>query len=264
MTTQPALSSRLPRRAADAPTVSFSNRDAVYEFYARHRQNRLRAKLLCAATAFRHRPQIRYADGARSQLEQLIRDGKPLIVAINHLSIEDPHVLAACSWRSILRPMIGRTRVLAKDDLFLAPAQRSRLDTMGGIPVFRGKDHGLRAAHSAGQQLIDVCVDRLQLGDNLALFPEGTCNETDPTRVQAIGTGIGHIAHRAERAGVTPALLFLGLTYGPDHATTESATFYFDTPVTELPDRPASITRSIAAGMQKALDGAIAHHSDGH
>ncbi len=37
-------------------------------------------------------------------------------------------------------------RVLAKDELFQDPEQRRKIDTLGGIPVFRPKDHGVRAA----------------------------------------------------------------------------------------------------------------------
>src|SRR5689334_8115879 len=131
------------------PSVEFDNRDAVYEYYRTHRAPRTRARLFYAITAYRKRPAVRYAEGARAAIRRLI----------------------------------GHIRVLAKDELFIEPGQRSRIDVMGAIPVFRGKDHGARAAYAAGQQLMDVCVGRMVDGDDLALFPEGTCNETDPARV---------------------------------------------------------------------------------
>lgn len=235
------------------PAVDFDNRDVVYDYYRTHQAPRGRARLLYAVTAYRKRPMVRYADGARDQIRQLIHDDRRLIIAINHLSVEDPRMVAACAWRSVFRPRIGRIRVLAKDELFTEPGQRARIDTMGAIPVFRGKDHGPRAAHAAGQQLMDVCVQRMVGGDDLALFPEGTCNETDPTRVQAVGSGIGHIAARARKAGAPPVLVFLGLTYGVGG----HATFFLDHPLADVPERPAQITRTVSARMQRALDGAI-------
>ncbi|MEU6558513.1 1-acyl-sn-glycerol-3-phosphate acyltransferase [Nocardia nova] len=246
----------IPATATDAPppAVDFGNRDVVYDYYRTHRPPRARARLLHAVTAYRERPAVRYADRAREQIRSLIRDDRRLVIAINHLSVEDPRMVAACAWRSVFRPRIGRIRVLAKDELFADPAQRARIDTMGAIPVFRGKDHGPRAAHAAGQQLMDVCVQRMTGGDDLALFPEGTCNETDPARVQVVGTGIGHIAARARKAGAAPVFVFLGLTYD----TGGRATFFIDRPLADFPERPAQITRAVAARMQEALDGAIA------
>ncbi|MFF0454058.1 1-acyl-sn-glycerol-3-phosphate acyltransferase [Nocardia africana] len=236
------------------PSVEFDNRDAVYEYYRTHRAPRTRARLFYAITAYRKRPAVHYADGARAAIRGLIRDNRRMLIAINHVSVEDPPTVAAFAWRSVFRPRIGHIRVLAKDELFIEPGQRSRIDIMGAIPVFRGKDHGPRAAYAAGQQLMDVCVGRMVDGDDLALFPEGTCNETDPSRVQTIGTGIGHIAARARKAGAAPVFVFLGLTYGPDGR----ATFYLDEPLPDFPERPAEITRVVGARMQRALDGAIA------
>ncbi|NKY87352.1 1-acyl-sn-glycerol-3-phosphate acyltransferase [Nocardia veterana] len=240
------------------PPVDFDNRDAVYEYYRTHRPSRLRAQLSHAILAYRKRPVVGYADDARESIRALIRADRRLIIAINHLSVADPRMVAACAWRSVFRPRIGRIRVLAKDELFTDPEQRARIDTMGAIPVFRGKDHGPRAAYAAGQQLMEVCVQRMVDGDDLALFPEGTCNETDPTRVQTIGTGIGHIAARARKAGAAPAFVFLGLSYGSGTGASPRATFHIDRPLLDYPDRPAQITRLIAERMQRALDGAVA------
>ncbi len=248
------LSTSAAVTSSPPPVVEFDNRDVVYEYYRTHRPPRARARLLYAVLAYRKRPAVRYADRAHEQIRRLIRDDRRLIIAINHLSVEDPRMVAAFAWRSVFRSRIGRIRVLAKDDLFIDPAQRARIDIMGAIPVFRGKDHGPRAAHAAGQQLMDMCVQRMADGDDLALFPEGTCNEIDPARVQTVGTGIGHIAARARKAGTAPVFVFLGLTYGADGR----ATFFLDQPMTEFPERPAQITRAVGARMQQALDGAIA------
>lgn len=249
-----------------SPEVLLGNSDDVYDFYRAHRQNRIQAMGAYALLGRRYRPRVGYAAGARAAIAELVRSRTPLLIAVNHLSRLDPYTLAAAAWRSELRPIIGRTRVLAKDELFEEAKLRRRIDMMGGIPVFRGSDHGLRAVNAAGQRMMDICAERLADGDSLAIFPEGTCNDVDPAQVQPIGTGIGHIAFRTAKLGVRPVLLTLGLSYGPrpDPAVeptkdeAKGASFHFGMPRTELPARPAEITRVVRADLQQALDGAVA------
>lgn len=250
----------------ERPEVFLDNADTVYDFYLAHRQNRLKAWGAYALLGRRYFPRVAYAEGARESLRAVIKAGRPLLIAINHLSENDPYTVAAAAWRSALRPVIGRVRVLAKDELFAEDEQRRKIDMMGGIPVFRGKDHGLRAVNAAGQRMMDICAERIARGDGLAVFPEGTCNAVDPTQVQPVGSGIGHIAFRAMKLGAEPVLVSMGLSYGPrtDPAVeptreqVKSASFYFGVPITELPARPAEIARLVRTDLQQALDGAVA------
>ncbi|CAB4936005.1 unannotated protein [freshwater metagenome] len=242
----------------ERPAVILENDETVYDFYLRHQQNRQVARLAYAALARRFRPRVSYSDGAREELRRLVYDNTRLLIAVNHLTESDPYTLAAAAWASPLRPVIGRTRVLAKDELFQDPKQRKRIDMMGGIPVFRGKNHGMRAVSAAGNRMMDISAERMKRGDDLAVFPEGTCNLEDPTTVQHVGSGIGHIAMRARKLAVEPTLICIGLSYGPGSAKVKQASVYFDTPITDLPQKPIDITRVVAEGMQKALDGAVA------
>ncbi|MEV4237786.1 MULTISPECIES: 1-acyl-sn-glycerol-3-phosphate acyltransferase [unclassified Nocardia] len=250
----------------ERPEVLLDNADTVYDFYRSHRQNRLKAWGAYAILGRRYHPRVTYAEGAQKVLHQVIRQGSPLLVALNHLSESDPYTVAAAAWRSELRSVIGRVRVLAKDELFLDPDQRRKIDMMGGIPVFRGKDHGLRAVNAAGQRMMDICAQRLADGDGIAVFPEGTCNDVDHTEVQPVGSGIGHIAFRAMKLGAKPVLVSLGLSYGPRADPSEpvtkeeakSASFYFGVPITELPTKPSEIARLVRTDLQQALDGAVA------
>ncbi|MFC9433542.1 lysophospholipid acyltransferase family protein [Nocardia sp. NPDC057030] len=250
----------------EPPEVRLENSDTVYDFYLEHRQNRLKAWGAYAILGRRYYPRVAYAEGARAGLRAAIRQGRPLLISINHLSENDPYTVAAAAWRSALRPVIGRVRVLAKDELFEEPEQRRKIDMMGGIPVFRGKDHGIRAVNAAGQRMMDICAQRIARGDGVAVFPEGTCNEVDPTQVQPVGSGIGHIAFRAMKLGVEPVLVSMGLSYGPradpavqpDKEEAKSASFYFGVPITELPAKPGDIARLVRTDLQRALDGAVA------
>lgn len=241
------------------PEVTLENYEDVYRFYLDHQQNRFLARAAYAALSARFRPRISYADGARDRLQELLRGGTRLIVVANHLTDRDQYTLAATAWRTPLRPVIGRTRVLAKDELFAGPRMRRAIDMMGSIPVFRGKDHGLRAVADAGRAMMDVSAERLHRGDVLAIFPEGTCNDGDPARIQQINSGVGHIAVKARKLGSEPALLSLGIRYHPDRP----ADVFVSCPVVDLPTTPMNITRTVAAEMQAAVDGAIAADASG-
>ncbi len=180
--------------------VELAQSEAVYAHYLDHQQDRVRARLMYGVLAARIRPVVRFT--SRDRLVRTVRSGKPLLIAANHVSQRDPLVLAAAGVPlPPFDPRIGHLRVLAKDELFEDPEQRRKIDTLGGIPVFRPKDHGVRAAAEAGRQMFGVCVERMVRGDSIAVFPEGTCNEGDVTRLQKLGTGIGHIAYRALKAG---------------------------------------------------------------
>ncbi|WP_433681488.1 lysophospholipid acyltransferase family protein [Nocardia sp. CA-119907] len=250
----------------ERPEVLLDNADTVYDFYREHQQNRLKAWGAYAILGRRYHPSVAYAEGARKLLHEVIGQRRPLLIAINHLSESDPYTVAAAAWRSELRRVIGRVRVLAKDELFLDDDQRRKIDMMGGIPVFRGKDHGLRAVNAAGQRMMDICAERMADGDGIAVFPEGTCNEIDHTEVQPVGSGIGHIAFRAMKLGAQPVLVSMALSYGPRADPTvpvtkeeaKAASVYFGVPITELPAKPAEIARLVRTDLQQALDGAVA------
>jgi 1-acyl-sn-glycerol-3-phosphate acyltransferase len=244
----------------DKPEVALDNCDEVYDFYLNHQQNRVAAKAAYGFLALKFRPRVTYADGAKEQVRALVRSDSRLVLAVNHLSQRDPYTVAAAASASALRPAIGRTRVLAKDELFLEPKRRERVDLMGGIPVFRGKNHGMRAVNAAGQRMMDVCAERMRRGDDLAIFPEGTCNLEDPTRLQKVGSGIGHIMSRAVKLGVRPVLVYMGISYGPVSGKETRASVYLENPVTEIPEKPADIARLVAAGLQRAVDGAVARY----
>jgi 1-acyl-sn-glycerol-3-phosphate acyltransferase len=241
----------------ERPAVTLDNSDAVYDFYLAHQQNRRMARVAYQVLARRFRPRVRYADTARERLRALVYDERRLLIAVNHVSETDPYTLAATAWASPLRPIIGRTRVLAKDELFQDQKQRRRIEMMGSIPVFRGKNHGMRAVSAAGNRMMDVCAERMRRGDDLAVFPEGTCNDGDPRLLQPVSSGIGHIAVRARALGVDPALVVIGFHYGPDAGTLKSASVYIDVPEEPLPEKPIQISRLVAEKLQGAVDRSV-------
>ncbi|WP_035717298.1 lysophospholipid acyltransferase family protein [Gordonia terrae] len=236
--------------------VELSESQAVYEHYLVHQQDRARARMMYGVLAARIRPVVRFR--SRDRLNRTVCTGVPMLIAANHVSERDPLVLAAAGFRSPLRRRIGSLRVLAKDELFEDPEQRRKIDTLGGIPVFRSKDHGVRAAADAGRRMIGVCVERMARGDSIAVFPEGTCNEGDPTQVQRLGTGIGHIAHRALRNDVEVWMVSAGIAYPSGGGRPVVA---LGDPVdlrARRDETPAAVTRWIQRDLQRAVDDACA------
>ncbi|MGX1808666.1 lysophospholipid acyltransferase family protein [Nocardia sp. NPDC055321] len=250
----------------EPPEIALDNYDAVYDYYRDHRQNLVKAKAAYWLLGHRFRPRVGFAEGARKELRDFISGGRPVVISINHLSEKDPYTVSAAAWRSPLRPVIGHTRVLAKHEVFADPKMRGMLDTMGGMPVFRSRDHENSPVNAASARLIDTCAEILARGDSIALFPEGTCNYVDHTRVQELGGGIGHVVSRARELGANPVLVNIGLSYGPradpavklSTADVRSASFYFRRPVGELPAEPAEITNLVREELQAALDAAVA------
>lgn len=226
----------------------------VYEHYQRHQQSVPRALAMYGWLAMKLRPHVDYVEGARAQLSRLTRRRAPLLISANHISEDDPLVLAAAGFRSPLRPRIGHIRVLAKDELFADPEQRRKIDALGGIPVFRTTDHGMRAALLAGQQMIDTCVHRILRHDSIAIFPEGTCNTEDPATVQKLNSGVGHIAHRALSHGAEITLVSAAITYA-HRSGRPAVTFGYPVAATSLDaTTPAAITRHIQADLQSMVE----------
>ncbi len=243
------------------PEVTLENYEAVYDYYLEHQQPRIKAMAAYAFLALKYHPRIHYAEGAKEQAKQLETGNTPLLIAANHpTNHSDQYILAATAWKSPLRHRIGHMRVLGKDDLFESDDQRDKVDMMGTIPVFRGKDHGMRAVNAAGQRMMDICAERLYRGDSIAIFPEGEHNEINPETVNRVNSGIGHIAARAIELGAPLNLLSIGIAYdqpGP-HPNVKSASVFINAPIStsDIPGRPAQITRLVKEDLQSAVDNA--------
>lgn len=249
----------------EKPEVTLENYEAVYDYYLEHQQPRLKALAAYAFLALKYHPRVHYADGAKDYIRNYSKADGPFLIAANHLTNHsDQFILAATAMRSPLWREIGHMRVLGKDELFQDEKQREQIDMMGTIPVFRSKNHGLRAAYHAGQRMIQISAERLHRGDSLAIFPEGTHNEHDPAVVQKASSGIGHIAARAADLGTPLNLLSIGIAYdqaGP-RPNVKSASVYINTPIEfeklikenegEMPT-PAGITRRIKTDLQDAV-----------
>lgn len=109
------------------------------------------------------------------------------ILAVNHISFYDPPLVGSMARREF--------NFLGKDTLFKKPMVGRILKMVKVISVKRG---------TIDRRAIEQCVEVLQKGESLILFPEGTRSRTgdflDPK------PGIGMIAHQA-RCTIVPAFV---------------------------------------------------------
>jgi len=109
-------------------------------------------------------------------LENVPKSG-PVIVVMNHLSIVDPFMVAGF----FPRPMV----FMAKEEIYKIPGMRHITRWYGSFTVRRGE---------ADREAIRNCIEVLQQGNVLGLFPEGTRSKTG--FLGEVKAGVGLVIHR--------------------------------------------------------------------
>lgn len=239
------------------PEVTLENYQAVYDYYQVHQQPRFKALAAYAHLARKYAPRVNLSKQTALDIKQIRDDNGSFLISVNHpTNHSDQFVLAGTAWRSPLRRNIGHMRVLGKDDLFIDKEQRKKVDMMGSIPVFRAKDHSLRAVSDAGKRMMDVCAERLFDGDDLAVFVQGEHESEHPEQIKKINSGIAHIALRALNLGTPLHMLSIGIAYDRpgDHPSVEHASVYINPPFQiDAANKPATITREVRDDLQTAV-----------
>lgn len=98
----------------------------------------------------------------RENLEK-VRDGRPFVIAPNHISMLDPVLIAiiVMDWRRLI--------VIAKQELFKNPLFGWFLRCMGAVAIDRGK---------GDTSTLDKVTEQCKNGKGLLIFPEGTRTKT--------------------------------------------------------------------------------------
>ena len=118
-------------------------------------------------------------------------------------------------------------------------------------PALMGRPVGVLTTDAPNAACIAASIDAKRAG-------VGMGTRQDEARKLCPG-----IVFRAVKLGVTPAIVPLGVSYGPDpvprdsREATTGASCYFGTPVTDLPGKPAEIARLVREVLQDAVDGAV-------
>lgn len=142
----------------------------------------------------------------RAVLERLVRLYYPVIAVEGDERVPwgEPCLFVLNHPNGLLDPMLLRlglghpVRFLGKSTLFANPIGRLTMEAFGGIPVYRQREAGAAAGDpSRNEETFARCREALELGDWIALFPEGT-SHSDP-EMKPFKTGAARIALSAER-----------------------------------------------------------------
>ncbi|MBN2879046.1 MAG: 1-acyl-sn-glycerol-3-phosphate acyltransferase [Clostridia bacterium] len=110
----------------------------------------------------------------------------PYLIYGNHISMIDPvFIITAFSSRN--------TFYMGKEELFKNPILSWYFRVMGGFPVKRG---------TADMAAIRQCVNHIKDGDIMVIFPEGTRNTGDHTKLQEFHNGASLVLHNSKVSAI--------------------------------------------------------------
>ena len=245
------------------PQVSLENETAVYDYFTDKEPSSRLMRPLHRLAAGVYRPDTVFAKGAEEAIARHIDSGRPIVMAANHLSMHDPLVLASMVQREkAFRPLIGRTLILSKPSLFNVPLVGRIVSNGGAIPVFRPEDIKSAEADEAvrrretSAKAIGIAVAKLEQGFSIVLFPEGTRNKEDETRIQSLRPGIGRIACSASnRKNVL--VVCTATAYGSeDKPSVFSPTIAVGYPL-DVAREPEGMVEVVGESLQECLDAAL-------
>lgn len=250
------------------PEVTLRNHEAVYEYYAQYEQPKVGAYIGHKVMSLMFRPNVEYAEGAQQTAEDILNNDGRLVVALNHLSDNDQYVVSSMALREkAFRPMVGNTFIQSKEVLFrhpnklLRPLLRRGVDVMGAIPAFRKKDVNEEDAElrrQATDRMLQTSIQKLNNGQHMAIFPEGTRNKEQPDVVQELKPGIcavlGGMASNL-LVGVVP----IGFTYDGDKRHPQ---MWVDNPIIYTGQDSDMLLADLHESLQHSVDCAISNASE--
>lgn len=263
------------------PTAELSNYESVYRYYEQHRQNMAFARFAHYVFARIFRCDITADDGAAEAITEAIESGTRLIVSPNHITGDDQYVIVAFAERfKPLRPLRGITFIPAEPSLFSRRGRKGRMlrwavDELGALPTFRLEDlrrrkiaitEEVEATHRAATvRASEIQVAKLNGGEMMAGFWEGTRNRTDYRVVQPLKKGMAHTAIAA--AATAPvAVLPVGMYYGsepddyahPDVPGKRRPLIHIGTPLPVDTDNAEVLAKQVHGEIQRCVDVVVA------
>jgi len=249
------------------PEVRLDNYRAVYNHYADLQPNVRTTRTVHRILRAFYQPNTHVAPSVADRIGELLDNNTRLVIVANHISKHDPPVLAAAAQAApALRPLIGNTFILAKDGLFRHRGVRQAVEVLGAVPVFRDQDYGSEAGQArAAQALKRMSIERLHSGQNMAVLPEATVNDKDPTKLQRFKGGWSLIVHEALEEGSKIAILPFAFSYPlagsfSGEVTHHHADVVATEPLTELEGLRASQIQALTrTSLQAAVDLAVGY-----
>jgi 1-acyl-sn-glycerol-3-phosphate acyltransferase len=247
------------------PEVTFQNHEEVYKFYTTYKPRPHTSSALYKAMGTVFTPRVTYAEGSQKTITDLLDSGRTLVLASNHTKNLDPCNIAAMANReATFRPIVGNSFIPSKMALFRRPGIRQIIDGLGAVPVYRLKDAEREKTKNPDSspsyrktipELLDLCTDRLNDGQHMAIFAEGERNVKDITKLQPLFEGIGKIVCDATEQ---PAIVPMAIRYGDSLRDQYLAPDIFvGEPATDSFTHRKEVTAWLVTALQHCIDESI-------
>lgn len=263
------------------PTVDLANYEAVYRFYESHRQNMAFARFAHVVFNRVFRSDLTCDEGAPEAITAAIDSGTRLMISPNHITGDDQYVIVAFAEKlKALRPLRGRAFIPAEPSLFIRKGLKGKMlrwavDELGAMPTFRLEDlrrrkieitDEIKALHQAATiKASETQIAKLNAGEMMAGFWEGTRNRTDYRIVQPLKKGMAHTAIAAAKTAPM-AVLPVGIYYGsepedyarPNVPGKRQPHIHIGTPFGVETDDPVELTDRVHGEIQRCVDVVVA------
>lgn len=247
------------------PKVTVQNAEQVYAYYKQRPINKRVQQTATNILKLLHRPQVTYDEGVKEQIQELRNQDTRFIITSNHVSGYDQNVLAAALGKgSDLHFAAGNVFTLAKAPLFRNSKLRRIIEPLGGVPVLRPKDREGKNLDSdtskwLGGLLVDTCVSRINSGQNMAVFPEGTINKDDKSKLLPIRSLlVGRVACGVDEGvnvAILPVVMHLGDDPLPSFKDSMSARVHVGEPLTQdMYSNEIDAVELMRGSMQQCID----------
>ena len=143
---------------------------------------------------------MHYIGGSDQIIQEHLEAGGNVILAPYHQSNLDTPTTASIGCEPPFQLLRGDTIIPAKASIFRLPILGRFFPHMGGHPAFRGKDFakdeaGILLREQCADGLIQLDIDYINNGGNVAIFPQGTRDkDIYSLKIPKIRPGIARIA----------------------------------------------------------------------
>lgn len=215
------------------PAAEMTNYESVYRYYAAHRQNMAFARFAHLVFAKVFRLDLSTGPGVEDAIRTAMADGTRIIISPNHITGDDQYVIVSLAQHlKVLHPLRGKAFIPSEPSLFVRSGIAGKLlrrsvDGLGAVPTFRLEDlrrKGIELTPEIEElhrrcviEASETQVTKLENGEHMAGFWEGTRNRTDYRVVQPLKKGMAHTAIAASKK-VKVAILPVGFYYGSEPA----------------------------------------------
>jgi|GEM_PF-6395370 len=260
------------------PEVSLENYAELHAFHREYQPHPLSAWAGHNLMAAIYSAEVDFAEGARSEMEELHEEGYHFVISSNHYTDRDQFTLGSFVTEDpVLSFFRGDTSIPAKDPIYHVPVVggviRRGCDIMGAVAAQRGKDifgdvpvedrdPELVALQRAASESLKLTLAALLERGNIATFEEGERNRVNPRQIQPLKRGHVDMMHAIDPS-LKVATMPIGIYYpetiagGKLKVMHRRPSVYIGRPITERIDTVEKLDTLLRPAMQTQLNAAV-------